>query len=687
MAVEIDLLAYLQTKGIFPKYASADEVHTQCWWHGEAPGERGRLYINVGSDSFTQGLYQCKVCREKGNLRTLLRYFGDESLLAEDEGSSHNVHQILQAATEFYHSNLEPRHIRYLREERGLSAATIQKHKFGYADGKLFRHLSENGFDLKDMRATGLVAVREEAETPNALVLGGVKGTGKPYDFLRDCITIPYQVSGNTVQIRGKQMDGKYLTPPRQEARLFNTDSVWHTDQVLICEGEFDAIVAEQMGFAAVGVPGAGTWQDRWDSYMDGMRRIYTVFDNDSAGNLGASALKEKFGTPLRVVEMPLGEREDGTVMDPGENDVSEYFGKQKHTKEELSALLDAANRKGTLLITPYQAYEEWLDLQGKQGFRYGFEELDAYLAPGLIDGQVCVPLAKTNVGKTLFLLNIFQRASMVKGQEDDAFLFHSMEQTRGDWFERERRIWNFYNLNCPSQDVNSESLKYWDNRIRITDVNRMAVDELYGAIADFRDEMGKNPSVVAIDYLGYWARTFKGLSKYEAVTEAVMTLKQVAKDEHVRIIAPGQVSRTQDFGKKLDVDSGRDSGAIEETADSVFLLYNPDTASAVSAEERSGQIHCGIGKSRSGGKGREMVMQFGYLTLVMVPLTDVKYSGFAADELSYDLTQDSGQVVAPWEAAIFRHRTGQKNGSILDALKRERLGEADDDLFDPDDF
>lgn len=672
MGGHTDVLSYLASKGLTPKSASRDEVSLPCVFHGEDPGtKRGRLYVNVSTDPQTAGLYMCHVCGEKGNLLTLMRHFGDEPERGdEDDDSWFTRQQILRLASAYYHSRLEPEHIGWLRDKRGLTAATIQKHELGWADGGLYKHLRDQGFELKDMVATGLIAVRKDdaIQSDGTLILDA--GAARPYDFLRDCITIPYHVAGNTVQVRGRSLrDGgpKYLTPPRQEARLFNTDAAWNTDTCVITEGEFDAMVAEQMGYNAIGCAGAKSWQDSWDSYFDGMRRVYIMFDNDAAGQLGADAIKERLGRKARSVLMP----EDDVPL--GENDISRYFGLEGHTAEEFSTLLRRADKAGTLLITVDEAYDEWASLQGVQGLQYGFEEFDAYMKPGHLATQVWIVLAKTNVGKTLFMLNTFHNIRRAPGQEDKKILFVSLEQTRGDWFERARRIYNFWNLDCPPDEVNAATLDYWRNNILITDVNRMGIEELIAAIDDFTDEMGQPPDLVAVDYLGYWARSFKGVSKYEQVSEAIMSLKEVAKERRVPILAPHQVSRSQEFGKELEVDSGRDSGAIEETADGMFLLWNPDNQPGKEVTERTGRVRLKVGKTRAGSKGRIADFQFGYLTLAMAQLSDTARVRMLADEIEYDNRDDMSHVVDKWEAAIFRHKSGIRTGDIAQHLLKER--------------
>jgi replicative DNA helicase len=178
--------------------------------------------------------------------------------------------------------------------------------------------------------------------------------------------------------------------------------------------------------------------------------------------------------------------------------------------------------------------------------------------------------------------------------------------------------------------------------------------------VDDYQLETGSKPDIVAIDYLGYWAQSFHANSRYEKVTDAVMSLKACAKDLKVPFIAPHQVSRGAEFGTEIDLSDSRDSGAIEETADFAFGMWNEDTRKGVNPEDRKGEVNLRIIKSRHGGKGHKITMQFGYCTLVMAPHEDPVATAFARDELAYAARGES------WEDAMTRHKTGRKDGDLL---------------------
>ena len=600
-----DVLEYVQSKFPTVKQASANEVNVACPFCGEDPGKRGRLYINVDPSMDPPGLFHCKLCDERGAINKIRKHFGDPILTDDDSDLKRltpKVQQIIQFAAEYYHELLfeQEEAYDYLRFERGLSPETIKRFKLGWADGSLRGRLLDKGFDLGDCIRSGLLR-------------------SKGNDFLWEHITIPYRVNGSIVQVRGKAIGGKYLTPPNSKARLFNSDTTYDADTVLVSEGEFDAMVLEQLGFNAVAAPGAGTWQDEWTGYLDGAKRVYTVFDADEQGVKGAERVQTKLPR-ARIVKIPevWNDAEDGKQASLA--DVSDLVVKHGKSKQDFDFWIVQA--KGGMLVTVDEAYQEWLEIEGNPnlaGMKLGYEVVDTMIRPGLLPAQIMITLAKTGVGKTISMLNMFHRMTME--QPEKKILFVSLEQTRNEWFERARRIHRFYNLHGDNQST----LEWYRHRLMLVDKNRVSEEQLCSCIEQFEFDMGQKPDLVAVDYLGYWARSYKG-DPYERTSTAVHAMKAIAKEYRVPFYAPHQVSRIAEPGKEPDLNAARDSGVVEETADFVFVLWAPDQKKGMSRDEQSGEIQFKILKSRHGGVGSKMLLQFAPLCLTMIPKNDTLY-------------------------------------------------------------
>lgn len=625
-----EIVPYLQSKGLQVKQAGPNDVHVACFYCQEDPSKRGRLYINIDPTSEVYGLHMCHLCGERGGIAKIRKHFGDSNASEKDEKPSEDAqklsrrHALLRAATEYYHSNLADREdvLQWLKTERGLTIDTIIKHQIGWADGKLLKFLMERNFTIAECAETGLC-----------------DSSGR--EFLFSHVTIPYISHGQPLMIRGKDMGGKYLTPPGQTARPFNSDAVFGQEKAIICEGEFDALVLEQLGFAAMGVPGANTWQDRWNGYLDTTKKVYICMDNDQAGRNGAEKVARALGPKARIVLMP--ESEPGKPKyDPTEMVVNQGWG-----SGEFDLLLVRAT--GGHLLTVDDAYVEWEKMRDVEGLKFGFERLDRIMAPGLLPTQVMLVLAKTGTGKTILTLNLFQR--LITYNPDIQILFVSLEQTRSEWFERARRIHRFYDLEAGEMDT----LDLYRDNLMLMDKNRITEDELVQCLEQFELERGQQPDLVAVDYLGYWARSYKG-DAYERTSQAIMSMKAIAKEKRTSFFAPHQVSRIADFGDEPDLGASRDSGVVEETGDFVGAIWSPDQRRGRNAEERTGEINFKLLKSRHGGTGTKIQLQFAPLSLAMIPYEEHDLVKRAQDEREMALRGDT------FEQAIERHKTGDRD-------------------------
>ncbi len=75
----------------------------------------------------------------------------------------------------------------------------------------------------------------------------------------------------------------KYGAPVGQKSHLFNVIATLSaTKSIVICEGEFDAIIMEaNCGIPAVGVPGVAAWKPYYQKLFNGFDIVYVVGDND----------------------------------------------------------------------------------------------------------------------------------------------------------------------------------------------------------------------------------------------------------------------------------------------------------------------------------------------------------------------------------------------------------------------
>ena len=603
-----DLIAYLTSKGIEVRRSAGAEVQIHCWECEEHDRKgRGKLYLNAES-----WLWSCFRCGIKGNRRTLLAHFGDEDGLTYAEGADPaQRRRILFAAADLAHEMLLANEgiCQYLLD-RAISSDHILSARLGYVPqnvglAEMLRH--QYDWTYKDLIAVGLLTV------------GGK-------EFFNNSITIPYFSHGSVVQLRAKDVGAKYRTLANDVSRIYNADALLSADEVLITEGEFDSLAVRSAlrgcgdrrleNLGVVGVAGAGSWPDGLVDMLHRASKVFIGFDPDETGQKFATKLKGEIGNRARVIDLPHGlPKTDWSDLLSPATPANPNGGKGWTDIRDLMIEADLAGKR---IFSVRDASQKWKRMKDERpGLKLGFLSMDAILRPGLKPGQVMIPLAGTGTGKTVFLTNVAHNV------RSEGVLYLSLELTASEVFEQLRRIHRFW---FPSATPEEMLVDY--EKVQIVEQNRIASGDLNGYIHEYEEIVGHRPALVIVDYLQYFARSFRGNSAYDRSTDAVMELKAVAKEELVPIIAPSQVNRSAEAGKPLTLSHARDAGTVEETGDFVMSLYRPELVTEkvdpnTPATAPTGNLNAQLLKSRHGGVGRVFNLRFSPMSLVIVDQLD----------------------------------------------------------------
>ena len=121
------------------------------------------------------------------------------------------------------------------------------------------------------------------------------------------------------------------------------------------------------------------------------------------------------------------------------------------------------------------------------------------------------------------------------------------------------------------------------------------------------------NVGLVVIDYLQLMQPDVVSDNRVQDIAKITRSLKLMAKEFEIPVILCSQLSRNTDSRKEKQpmLSDLRDSGAIEQDADMVFLLYRKDYYENTSAEEKQNQpenefimAECNVAKNRHGTTG-----------------------------------------------------------------------------------
>lgn len=107
-------------------------------------------------------------------------------------------------------------------------------------------------------------------------------------------------------------------------------------EEILLCEGEMDCLLAEQLGYNAITVTGgAGTWKDTWNPLFTG-KKVRICYDIDRAGRGGARKVANKIvevAAEVKVIHLP--------ISDPPDGDFTDYIVNLGHTRDDFDRLIE----------------------------------------------------------------------------------------------------------------------------------------------------------------------------------------------------------------------------------------------------------------------------------------------------------------------------------------------------------
>lgn len=240
-------------------------------------------------------------------------------------------------------------------------------------------------------------------------------------------------------------------------------------------------------------------------------------------------------------------------------------------------------------------------------GIATGFRDLD-YKLSGLQKQALLVLAARPAMGKTAFVLNMAEYISMHSKVPTVIF---SLEMGKESLVNRLLAM----NSRVDSQSILTGDLKDSDwadlmesarnigeSALIIDDTPGISLSEMRSKCRKLKLERGLG--LVIIDYLQLMTTNSKTESRQQEISEISRSLKALARELDVPVIALSQLSRAveQRPDKRPMMSDLRESGAIEQDADVVMFIYrdeyyNPDT-------EEPGVTEIIIGKHRAGPTG-----------------------------------------------------------------------------------
>jgi replicative DNA helicase len=342
-----------------------------------------------------------------------------------------------------------------------------------------------------------------------------------------------------------------------------------------------------------------------------------------SAANIVAYAEIVRDKAVLRkLIEIGTGIVNDG--FQPDGRDSAELLAK---AEQEVFAIAEAGARGRTDFTAINKAMAEAFDVLqtrynnggGITGMPTGYVEFDEMTA-GLQPTDLLILAARPAMGKTTLALNMAEYAAM---KTRKAVAVFSMEMSASQLALR--LISSVGRVNATrlrTGQLEDEDWSRISSAIRLLKETRIFIDDTPALSPDVlrakarRLKREHDLGLIVIDYLQLMQVPGNNENRATEISEISRSLKALAKELHVPVIALSQLNRSLETraDKRPVMADLRESGAIEQDADVIIFIYRDDYYNKENSPDK-GLAEVIIGKQRNGPTGSVKLKFFGEYT------------------------------------------------------------------------
>ena len=290
-----------------------------------------------------------------------------------------------------------------------------------------------------------------------------------------------------------------------------------------------------------------------------------------------------------------------------------------------------------------YERMEKLHEHKGMlRGLPTGFKDLDNMLS-GLQNSDLIILAARPSMGKTTLALDISRLAAV---NHDKSILIFSLEMSSQQLVDRmlsaQSRV-NAWNLRTGNLSSDREFSQIRDSLDKLAKAKIFIDDQAGNSIVRMkalarRIKAEKGVDLIVVDYLQLMTTSKNYDSMVNQVTEISRSLKSLAKELDVPVLALSQLSRAvESRGGKPRLSDLRDSGSIEQDADVVMFIHREDKGKDESEKTNIAEIL--VEKHRNGPTGK-VDLYFDEKTTTFLNLEKSSLSDFAPSKVSGDLDE-----------------------------------------------
>ncbi len=258
-----------------------------------------------------------------------------------------------------------------------------------------------------------------------------------------------------------------------------------------------------------------------------------------------------------------------------------------------------------SILQTNFTQLEKAQTLKGKlSGLPTSFAELDT-LTNGLQASDFIIVAARPSMGKTSLVMNMAQHIAHHTNQTALIFSLEMSKEQLG-----KRLLCSHANINTKKMESGRLDQDDWDKLARATSElastplfidDTPEINPLAARAIARRIKSEHSLSLVVVDYLQLMQSQLKHDNREQEIAHISRSLKAMAKDLQVPVIACAQLNRMLETrqNKRPRLSDLRESGSIEQDADLVMFIYRDEVYNPHTEFTGIAELH--IAKHRNG--------------------------------------------------------------------------------------
>ncbi len=337
------------------------------------------------------------------------------------------------------------------------------------------------------------------------------------------------------------------------------------------------------------------------------------------------SVLRQLIESADHIAELGFNENEEiDSIFDKAQRAIMEIGNFTKRSFLRLKdALTEAVERFEHLKSSDHEL----------RGVPTGFRDIDNKLA-GLQPSDLIILAARPSVGKTSLALDIARNAATKHGKSVGIFSLEMSSQQLVDRMiasESQVDSWQLRTGKVKAEEDVAKIIEACDRlataKIFIDDTAGNNITQMRAMARKLKTE--HDLDLIVVDYLQLMVPKRDSDSLVQQVTEISRSLKGLARELNVPVLALSQLSRAvEQRGGRPRLSDLRDSGSIEQDADVVMFIHREDRSNPDSNADRKNIAELIIAKHRNGPVG-ELELYFDEARVTFQTIEKADFGGF----------------------------------------------------------